>query len=75
MKVDSNPDGNSRGVRIPKPVRETAAGREIRQSRASLRRKPRQGWEEAFIAATGEPDELLLHRAPPNRFDAREWRW
>ena len=34
----------------------------------------REGWEAAFRAAAGTPDELLLDIGP-NCFDQDEWEW
>jgi antitoxin MazE len=75
--------GNSRGIRIPKPLLEECGltdvvelkveGHTLRISRG---RKVREGWEEAFQRAEdcGE-DELLLEGAGTESFDAEEWQW
>ena len=40
------------------------------------RRAPRQGWEEASLAAgSAAQDELLLDTMPSNEFDREEWEW
>jgi antitoxin MazE len=75
--------GNSRGIRIPKLLIEQAElGEtvELRVEGASLiitpDRKPREGWEAAFLAAgDSAKDELLLEMAGANRFDTEEWKW
>jgi antitoxin MazE len=78
--------GNSRGIRIPKPLIEQCGFGdtvELRVENSQLiiaaKRKPRQGWEEAFCAAScpasGQKDELLLEGAAPNPFDDKEWEW
>jgi antitoxin MazE len=75
--------GNSRGIRIPKPIIEQCHfgdSVELRVENDCLviasRRVPRQGWEEAFRAAgPAEEDELLLDSLPPNEFDFEDWRW
>jgi antitoxin MazE len=75
--------GNSRGVRIPKPlIQECGLGDtvELRVENnclvISAARRPRQGWEEAFrVAGPAAPNELLLDTAEPNEFDRKEWQW
>jgi hypothetical protein len=43
---------------------------------SKARRAPRQGWEEAFLAAgSAVQDELLLDAMPSNQFDREEWEW
>lgn len=83
MKVELVRIGNSRGIRIPKPILEQCGFRdsaELRVEKDRLviapRHHSRQGWEEAFRAA-GPParDELLLDAVPANEFDREEWRW
>lgn len=83
MKTDLIRIGNSRGVRIPKPVIEQCGLGERVELRVenhrlviSPERRPRQGWEEAFRAAgSATHDELLLEATEPNEFDRKEWRW
>ena len=75
--------GNSRGVRIPKPLIEQCGLGDMVELRVendclviSPERRPRQGWGEAFRAAgPAERDELLLEIAEPNEFDRKEWQW
>ncbi len=77
--------GNSRGVRIPKPlIEQCGLGHtvELRVENDCLvispERRPRQGWEEAFRAAaptSAVHDELLLETGDPNEFDRKEWQW
>jgi len=75
--------GNSRGIRIPKPIIEHCGFGgtvELRVENDCLivapHRLPRQGWEETFRAAvSAEADELLLETVPPNQFDRDEWKW
>ncbi len=74
--------GNSRGLRIPKPVIEQCGfGKtvELRVENERLiispQRQPRHGWDEAFRAAgPATRDELLLPEFP-NAFDREEWQW
>ena len=83
MKIELVRIGNSRGIRIPKPIIEQCGfgdTAELRVEKDRLiiapGRAPRAGWNEAFSAA-GSPanDDLLLDDLPPNQFDREEWRW
>ena len=75
--------GNSRGIRIPKPLIEQCGLRSTVELRVendrlviSPGRHPRQGWGEAFRAAKPVVhDQLLLETAEPNEFDRKEWQW
>ena len=73
--------GNSRGVRIPKPlIDQCGLGKsvELRVENNRLvivpQGRPRQHWNDAF-RADGAPvqDELLLESF--NTFDREEWKW
>jgi antitoxin MazE len=75
--------GNSRGIRIPKPLIEQfgfggtvelhAEGQRLVITRC---RRPREGWKETFAAAGASThDPLLLASLPPNEFDIEEWKW
>jgi len=83
MKTELVRIGNSRGIRIPKPIIEQCRLGDTVEMRIeddrlviSSQRKPRQGWEEAFRAAgSAESDELLLESIPANKFDREEWEW
>lgn len=82
MRAKLIPIGNSRGVRLPKPIIEEAQLEEeveisVRDKAvviASLKRT-RGGWEEAAerLHATGE-DGLLMDDVK-NAFDEKEWVW
>jgi len=75
--------GNSRGIRIPKPIIEQCRLGDTVELRIekdrlviSPGRSPRQGWDEAFRAAGAtDGDKLLLEPLPPNKFDREEWKW
>ena len=75
--------GNSRDVRIPKPLIEQCGFGETVELRVendclviAPERRPRQGWAHAFRSAVqASSDELLLETAEPNEFDGNEWRW
>lgn len=83
MKTELVQIGNSRGIRIPKPLIEQCALGDTVELRVendclviSSERKPRQGWEEAFRAGGAAiHDELLLEAAGPSEFDRKEWQW
>ena len=73
--------GNSKGLRIPKPVLEQCGfGTEVElcvePGRLVVLPVPstRAGWSEAF--ASGRPEqELLLPEAVRSEFDDTEWTW
>jgi antitoxin MazE len=75
--------GNSRGIRIPKPIIEQCGFGEKVELRVenqrlivSPQRAPRQGWEEAFRAAgSSAEDGLLLEGVRANEFDRKDWQW
>jgi antitoxin MazE len=83
MKTELIQIGNSRGIRIPKPLIEQCGFGERVELRIqngylviSPDRQPRQGWEKAFCAAgPATHDELLLEAAEPSEFDNKEWQW
>ena len=73
--------GNSRGIRIPKPLIEQCGFGDVVDLRVenerlivSTERRPREGWAEAFRAANAKREEPLLPDFP-NAFDREEWRW
>jgi antitoxin MazE len=73
--------GNSRGIRIPKPlIAQCGLGDqvELRVTAEGLviapHRPMRSGWKNAFV--NDPPSEgLLLKDFPPNNFDREEWKW
>lgn len=74
--------GNSRGVRLPKPVIEQAGLQEevdlqVREGAVILssRKRPRAGWAEAARDMVGRGDDRLLDQPTPTRFDDAEWHW
>ena len=81
MKLQLTRIGNSRGIRIPKPliaqcglgdaveVRVTPEGLVIAPHRA-----PRHGWKQAFTALP-PVENMLLDSASPNAFDSEDWKW
>jgi antitoxin MazE len=81
MKVELVRIGNSRGIRIPKPIIEQCGFEDAVELRVendhlviAPARAPREGWEEAFRAAGPSTHDELLPDAR-NQFDREEWRW
>jgi antitoxin MazE len=82
MKAELTRIGNSRGIRIPKPlIAQCGLGDvvELRVTPAGLviapHRAPRSGWRQAFAASRPADDDLLLLEGSPNTFDGEEWKW
>ena len=74
--------GNSRGVRIPKPLLEEAglSGEvELRATEAGIViervGRPREGWAEAAAELESRREPGLLDEPTPTDFDEDEWRW
>jgi antitoxin MazE len=74
--------GNSRGVRIPKPLIEEAGLSdevELRVRKGSIVilpiTRPRAGWAEAAELMRQRSQDLLLDEPTPTEFDEKEWRW
>jgi len=82
MKVDLVRVGNSRGIRIPKPIIEQCGFEDAVELRVendhlviAPARLPREDWEEAFRAAGSSVHDELLLDTPSSQFDREEWRW
>ena len=74
--------GNSRGVRLPKPLIAEAGLPDEVELRArngaiiiSPASRPRIGWAEAAKRARRRNDDRLLDPPTPTRFDEQEWEW
>ncbi len=74
--------GNSRGVRLPKPLLEQAGlldeveihaepGRIVIESAA----RARAGWADAAREMAAQGEDGLLDAPTPTRFDAEDWTW
>jgi antitoxin MazE len=81
MRLGLTRIGNSRGIRIPKPlIAQCGLGDvvELRVTPAGLviapHRAPRHGWREAFAASHPANREMLLDPAS-NAFDSEDWKW
>ena len=73
--------GNSRGVRIPKPILEQVGLHNevelsVEEGRLVIQpaRPPRAGWAEA-LARTPAVGEELVGEGEASRFDREEWIW
>ena len=82
MRIELVRIGNSRGIRIPKPIIEQCGfgdtvELQVEKDRLVITpdRPPRQGWKEAFASAGSSTPDPLLMALPPNEFDAEEWTW
>lgn len=74
--------GNSRGVRLPKPVIEEAGLKEHVQLHVrggavviSSSVTPRAGWADAARRMRERGEGGLLDKPTSTRFDTEEWRW
>ena len=74
--------GNSRGVRLPKPLILQAGLTEEVELRVrdgaiiiSQAKSPRAGWSDAAKAMHRRGDDALLDPITPTCFDEKEWRW
>lgn len=74
--------GNSRGIRIPKPlIQQTGLGEdvEIVVQGSSLvigpARQPRAGWSDAFRDMAARGDDAPIDETRPTRWDKSEWEW
>jgi antitoxin MazE len=82
MRIEIVRIGNSRGIRIPKPLIEQCGFGDsvelhVEQDRLVItpNRSPREGWREAFAKAGSSASDPILLALPPNQFDAEEWTW
>lgn len=75
--------GNSKGIRIPKPILEQMDANDrvtLRVENGQLIVEPvenvRQGWAVAFEqAAEGAHEEMLIPQTLQNQWDEEEWEW
>ena len=76
--------GNSRGIRIPKPISnrsglhgEVEIGAEDGSLVIRAVRKPREGWDAAFREMARRGDDALIDNARPSLsgWDEDEWEW
>jgi len=74
--------GNSRGVRLPKPIIEQVGLLDeveltVRDGAVviSASQSARHGWGEAAEAFAARGQDAMLDPYTPNAFDVREWEW
>ena len=74
--------GNSRGVRLPKPLLQEAGLPEEVEIQArdgaiiiAPAVRPRAGWREAAQLLRKRNDDTLLEAPTRTRFDETEWKW
>jgi len=74
--------GNSRGIRLPKPLIEEAGLSdevELRVREGAIvilpARAPRSGWSEAARMLHERGEAGLLDTPTPTRFDEEDWEW
>ena len=74
--------GNSRGIRIPKPLLDQVGLEDEVELRVldngiviKAARAPRTGWAEAAKRVHERGEDRLLDEPTPTRFDETEWEW
>ena len=74
--------GNSRGIRIPKPLLEQAGLKDevemvVQGDKLIIQspHKPRQGWEAQFASMAEHRDDRSLDEPTPTQWDETEWTW
>ena len=74
--------GNSRGIRIPKPLIDQAKlGNEVeiavQKGQLVIRpvARPRSGWDEQFRVMAEHGDDQLLDKPVPTKWDRSDWVW
>ncbi len=74
--------GNSRGIRLPKPlILQAGLGDDVDlqvQNDSiiiSRVRHPRSGWADAARQTTARGEDTLLDPLTPTRFDDEDWEW
>ncbi len=84
MRVRVVKIGNSRGIRIPKPILEQTgimedAELEVEKNRIIIRAisNPRAGWDFAFKTMAEKDDDVLIHGTEniSHSWDEEEWQW
>jgi antitoxin MazE len=83
MKTTLIAIGNSRGIRIPKPLIEQCGFNDeveldVRDKSIVIHspRKVRGGWDKAFMQMARLNDDTLIQRdSKQSRWDSEEWEW
>lgn len=77
------PIGNSKGIRIPKPLLEQCGiDREVEIEAEgntlilrAVQKKPRKGWDKAFQKMAAQGDDLPLDPPTLTAWEEAEWEW
>jgi antitoxin MazE len=82
MRLELIRIGNSRGIRIPKPLIEQCGLGNVVEARVTPDglvlapcRVAREGWKQSFAESRPATAELLLDDLHSNAFDAEDWKW
>ena len=82
MKASLIRIGNSRGIRIPKPICEQCGLKgeiemEVRNRQLVIRsaHRPRESWDDAFARMAEHKDDELLVAESLTEWDEKEWTW
>ena len=82
MRVNVIRIGNSRGIRIPKPLLAQchigdAVELEVRKDHLAVvpADSPRSGWTDAFRKMAAHGDDAMLDEEAPTQWDRTEWKW
>ena len=84
MKATITKIGNSKGIRIPKPILEQCdlkgeVDLEVRNHELIIRSpySPRKNWEQSFREMAKRSDDILLDSVAetPAKWDEEEWEW
>jgi antitoxin MazE len=81
MRLELTRIGNSRGIRIPKPLIAQCGLGDIVELRVTPEgiviaphRAQREGWKQAFAESDPAEREMLVPDSP-NAFDGEDWKW
>ena len=81
MRVSIIRIGNSRGLRLPKPIIEQCGFEkeveiEVRNNEVIIKpvKRPRHNWEQAFKTMAEKNDDTLIE-FPDSKWDEEEWEW
>ena len=82
MKAKIIKIGNSRGIRLPKPLLEQVGlvdevDLKVRDGTliVSPSKRVRDGWKAAAVALAERGEDELLDPSTPTDFEAQEWEW
>ncbi|MBN1491370.1 MAG: AbrB/MazE/SpoVT family DNA-binding domain-containing protein [Phycisphaerae bacterium] len=82
MKAKIIQVGNSKGIRLPKPLIEQVGlaeevELEVREGQIVISPavRPRRGWADAARALSTRGEDRQLDKALPTTFDQEEWEW